>query len=81
VLVDTEHREPMLIDGQVLEAPGQLLVDPANPAVDFSAPGDSGAALLDGAGRMVGLVWGATRDGQGIACPIAPVLEYLRRRR
>ena len=65
------------VDNRGCLASDQLLVDSADEALVFSAAGDSGAALLDQAGRMLGLLWGTTPSGQGIACPIAPVLTHL----
>ncbi|MBC7782823.1 MAG: hypothetical protein H7144_03205 [Burkholderiales bacterium] len=58
-------------------APGQLLIDSRDDQLNFSAPGDSGAAVLDQQERVIGLLWGTNANGQGIACPIQPVLESL----
>jgi hypothetical protein len=58
-------------------APGQILVRPAERGGAFCAAGDSGAALRDERGQLVGLVWGVTPRGEGVACPIAPVLHVL----
>lgn len=77
VVIDTAYPDHPFIGGRTWSAPGQLLVDPADPAQDFSAPGDSGAALLDGERRLVGLLWGTNAAGQGLACPVRPLLEHL----
>lgn len=77
-VVDVAYPDHPFIDGRSWSAPGQLLVDSRDPELNFSAPGDSGAALLDGGGRIIGLLWGSTANGQGIACPIEPVLDCLK---
>jgi hypothetical protein len=77
VLVDVAYPDHPFVGGRWWDAPGQLLVDSLDPELNFSAPGDSGAALLDERGRVVGLLWGSNENGQGIACPIDPVLDSL----
>src|SRR5262249_19613383 len=77
VVVDATYRDEPFIDGRSWEAPGQLLINSRDPALNFSGPGDSGAAVLNNAGRLVGLLWGSNSAGQGLACPIAPVLDCL----
>jgi hypothetical protein len=77
VMVDVAYPDHPFIDGRSWSAPGQLLVDSRDPELNFSAPGDSGASVLDERGRIVGLLWGSTANGQGIACPIEPVLDCL----
>lgn len=78
VLVDIAYPDYPVIDGRTWSAPGQLLVDSQNPELNFSAPGDSGSALFDVNGRLLGLLWGSNLSGQGVACPIAPVLDCLK---
>lgn len=77
VLVDVAYPDRPFIADRGWEAPRQLLVDSRDPELNFSAPGDSGAALFDDRGRVVGLLWGSNGTGQGIACPIGPVLDCL----
>ncbi|WP_345408690.1 hypothetical protein [Nonomuraea salmonea] len=77
VLLDVAYFDRPFIDGREFRAPGQLLVGPRDPGRAFSTSGDSGAALLDERRRLVGLLWGATAGGDGVACPIAPVLDRL----
>lgn len=77
VLVDVAHADFPSIEGRDWIASGQLLVDSLDTGLNFSAPGDSGAMLLDTQGRMLGLLWGSNAAGQGIACPIRPVLSCL----
>ncbi|MET8863810.1 hypothetical protein ABZW11_12705 [Nonomuraea sp. NPDC004580] len=77
VLLDVAYPDRPFIDGREFRAPGQLLVGPRDPGRVFSTSGDSGAALLDGQRRLVGLLWGTTAGGDGVACPIAPVLDRL----
>jgi S1-C subfamily serine protease len=77
VVVDAAHHDRPFVGGRSYEAPGQMLVAPARAGELFSAPGDSGAALLDAAGRIVGLMWGWSASGEGMACPIGPVVAAL----
>lgn len=55
----------------------QLLIRPKEGCPVFAAEGDSGALVTDSHSRAVGLLWGSTSRGEGIACPIAPVLHAL----
>ena len=77
IVVDVAYADHPFIDGQWWTAPGQLLIDPRDAELNFSGPGDSGAAVLDEHRRIVGLLWGSNVNGQGIACPIAPVFSCL----
>jgi hypothetical protein len=77
VIADTRHYERPWLDGQVHEAPGQLLIRPEDRDHCFSAPGESGAAVLDDEDRIVGLLWGANANGDGIAFPIAAAFQHL----
>lgn len=76
-LLDVAYPDRPFIDGREWTAPGQLLVASRDPDRAFSAPGDSGAPLLDERGHMVGLLWGATAAGDGVACPAEPLLHHL----
>jgi len=76
-IVDAAYVDHPYVGGRWWSAPGQLLVDPFDPELNFSGPGDSGATLLDEQGRAIGLLWGTNANGQGIACPIRAVLECL----
>jgi hypothetical protein len=77
MVVDVSYPDHPCIDGRWWTTSGQILVDPADPELNFAAPGDSGAAILNEAGRMVALLWGVNQGGQGIACPIGAVLDAL----
>jgi len=77
-LVDVAYPDHPFVEGRWRSAPGQLLVDSRTVGMNFAAPGDSGAPLVDERGRIVGMLWGSNANGQGIACPIAPVLNCLR---
>lgn len=77
VVVDVEHTATIDIDGRRCEAPQQIVVRSQVRGHTFSAAGDSGAALRDECGAIVGLLWGLTAGGDAIACPIAPVLWLL----
>lgn len=77
VIANAEYSDQPRIGDRTWSAPRQLLIDSVDPELNFSAFGDSGAAVADELHRVVGLVWGSTSGGQGIACPIAPVLDTL----
>jgi hypothetical protein len=76
-VLDIEYPDNAIIEGRRWSAPGQLLVGSRDPELMFCAPGDSGAALLDERGRILGLMWGSNESGQGVACPIGAVLDCL----
>jgi hypothetical protein len=76
-LVDVTYRDHPFVGGRWRSAPAQLLVEPRDVELNFAAPGDSGAPLVDERGRIVGILWGSNANGQGIATPIAPVLDCL----
>lgn len=77
ILVDVAYPDCPFIGDRAWTAPGQLLIESVDSTLNFSGPGDSGALLLDDRGRMLGLLWGSNTGGQGIACPIMPVLDCL----
>ena len=83
-VVDIAYPDRPFIDGRQYDAPGQLLVRPLSAAgvladieTNFCAGGDSGAVVFHADGCAVGLLWGANANGEGIACPIRPVLSAL----
>jgi hypothetical protein len=76
VVIDIDYTERAVVDGVEQDAPRQMLVRSRTSGC-FSADGDSGAALRDERGALVGLLWGVTPSGAGVACPIAPVLYVL----
>jgi hypothetical protein len=52
--------------------------DPATPgATDFSAPGDSGSAVRDLAGAVVGILFGGVPAGPSTAFPIGAVTTFF----
>lgn len=77
VVVDDAHSELPSFEGDQRQAPGQLLVRPDLEDHWFCAPGESGAAVLDGHDRLVGFLWGVNAAGDGIACPALPALHHL----
>lgn len=76
VVLEVSHRVAAL-SHRKLEAPGQLLVRSTVRGRPFAAEGDSGAAVRNRDGDVVGLLWAATAAGEGIASPIEPVLYVL----
>jgi hypothetical protein len=77
VVANATYSDYPYIEGRFWPAPGQLLVDTLSSELLFSCPGDSGAMLYDNDENIVGLLWGASGHGQGVACPIEPVLDSL----
>jgi len=75
-VLDTDFSETVRIEGRTVDACAQILVG-AGAGETFHAAGDSGAALRNDEGEVVGLIWGASARGDAIACPIAPVLWVL----
>jgi hypothetical protein len=83
-IADVDFSDVTVIEGDSFETSGQILVTPVaaegqrdGTEVNFCAPGDSGTALFDAQGRLVGLIWGTNSLGEGIASPIGAVLEAL----
>jgi hypothetical protein len=79
VIADASYVEVTHVYGRARPAPEQILIKPAVPTAhaSFSGEGDSGALLVDALDRAVGLLWGVTCDGHGVASPIQPVLDVL----
>ena len=76
-LVDTSYRDRLHESGYGAEAPHQLLIRPDARAAPFSGRGDSGAAVRNADGDIVGLLWGVNAFAESVACPIAHVLYVL----
>lgn len=76
IVVNDRHSEMALIEGKTFDAKGQLLIRSKN-GKPFSAAGDSGAVIFNHDNKAVGLLWGTNNWGEGVACPIAPVLSVL----
>ena len=76
IVVDTNYCERAVVSGVSHRASRQILVRSRNGG-RFSTDGDSGAALRNERGEIVGLLWGVTPRGEGVVCPIAPVLFVL----
>ena len=76
VIVSVDFANDVLVGGRTYRASRQILVR-SSDGTPFSAEGDSGALLLDENERAVGLLWGANTSGEGVACPIAPVLYAM----
>lgn len=83
-VVDVAYPDLPFIHGRQYEASGQLLIKavsaaglPTGTDVNFCTPGDSGAVIFDEHQRAVGLLWGANANGEGIACPLRPIVEAL----
>lgn len=76
MVVDVNYPDRAFVDGEAYDAPNQLLVSPLGEGA-FSKDGDSGSVLLDEQNLVVGLLWGSNARGEGVACPIEPLVEAL----
>jgi len=76
-ITDAAYPDSALIEQRTVRAPNQLLIRSIDPDLNFAAPGDSGAAVVDRRGLIVGVLWGSNAAGEGVACPIEPVLATL----
>jgi hypothetical protein len=83
IVLDHQHVETAMLWNGNRHAPNQILIRslPGNAAPDgvdrFAAAGDSGALVFDEKDRVVGLLWGASRSGEAVACHIGPLLDSL----
>lgn len=76
-IADVNYSESVIPRGQRQHTPGQLLLKSLDQNKVFSAEGDSGAVVVDAANKAIGLLWGTNVRGEGVACPIAPVLYAM----
>ncbi len=76
-VIDAQYPDSPHIAGKSWTALNQLLIAPQDINNSFSATGDSGAAIVDSQGKLVAMLWGTTNNGEGLACPIAPVFNQL----
>lgn len=77
IVVDVNYPDFVWIEGRTFSAPQQLLVKPVGGQAAFSDEGDSGAIIISAEGKVVGLLWGTNSRGEGVACPIVPVLHAM----
>jgi hypothetical protein len=77
IVIDADYSEMVPMGGSKAWVSNQLKIRPVDVRQPFNTCGDSGAALRDASGAVVGLVWGFGADGAALACPIAPVLWLL----
>jgi hypothetical protein len=73
IIIDVNYSEPV---GQVEYGQGQILIKPVDE-LPFAAEGDSGSLVVADSNKAVGLLWGTNTRGEGVACPIAPVLYAM----
>ena len=74
IIIDVNYSEPAR--GQSPSGPTQILIKPVDGAA-FAAEGDSGSLIVSDSKKAVGLLWGTNTRGEGVACPIAPVLHAM----
>lgn len=80
IVVDDRRVDEVEMDGRRQIVPNQILIRPVGvprSVISFSRLGDSGALVCDEEDRVVGLLWGASTGGDGLACHIEPALETL----
>lgn len=89
-IIDICYPDRWFAHEQSRDAPGQLLIAPADASPPgetrgpsdarpaFCHTGDSGSVVRDDTGAVVGLLWGSNARGEGVACHIGPVLQVLR---
>jgi hypothetical protein len=77
VVADVDHYDYPGFEDQAQDAPGQILIRPDGDGRNFSAPGESGCAVLESDHRVIGFLWGCNAYGEGIAFPASPALEHL----
>jgi hypothetical protein len=77
VVVDVAFATTAVVEGRPQRAPRQLLIRSLDADAPFAAEGDSGALVLNDKLEAIGLLWGATVRGEGVASPIGPVLRTL----
>lgn len=75
-VVDVAYPDVAAIENRVYAAPRQILIRAAHGQA-FSSEGDSGAAVVNTREEVVGLLWGTTARGEGVACHIEPALRAL----
>jgi hypothetical protein len=78
VVVDIAYPDLWYWEYQSASAPRQILVRSTAPdGRPFSRTGDSGAVLRNERGGLLGLLWGTTARGEGVASPINAVARAL----
>jgi hypothetical protein len=77
IVVDIDYACDVQIHSGLQRAGRQLLVRAAQDGQRFADAGDSGALVVDASNRAIGLLWGNTPQGDGVACPIDAVLAAL----
>jgi len=75
IIIDIDYVVPFA--GRNCLGLAQILIRPIDQHQAFSAEGDSGALIVNESDKAVGLLWGINTRGEGIACPIAPVLYAM----
>ena len=76
IVVNNRHADHAFIEGGTTLAKDQLLIR-SEDGSPFSAKGDSGSVILNKDHKVVGLLWGTNSWGEGLACPIEPVMAVL----
>jgi hypothetical protein len=66
-----------VVGGKRHRISGHMLIRALDRGENFCAPADSGGLIRDQRGRAVGLLWGCTASGDGLATPIAAVFRAL----
>jgi hypothetical protein len=77
VVIDIAYPDLWYWEYQSEKAPRQILIRSTSSDRPFSRTGDSGAVVRNERGQLLGLLWGTTGRGEGVASPIAAVARAL----
>jgi hypothetical protein len=77
IVSDDHHVERVRFGFLSVDVPNQLRIRPTSRFERFAQDGDSGSVICDDDGRALGLLWGSDDAGEGVACPMGPVLQEL----
>jgi hypothetical protein len=75
VVVDIDYPDRWYFEYRAERAPRQVRIEGDDGS--FAEQGDSGAAVFNERDELVALLWGSNARGEGIACPILPVIDAL----
>jgi hypothetical protein len=76
VVIDAEFCSVVETDGRAFKTPRQLLIRSLDDG-PFAREGDSGALVVNRQNEGIGLLWGVTPRGEGVACHLAAAFYAL----
>ncbi|MDQ3691221.1 MAG: hypothetical protein M3406_14545 [Chloroflexota bacterium] len=77
VVIDIAYPDVWYWEYRSQNAPRQILIRSTSPDRPFSRAGDSGAVVRNERGQLLGLLWGTTARGEGVASPTGAVARAL----